>query len=67
MTVPVQPVQCDPGDHEWVAFSTALEEGWIMVQCVKCGEPGPLISRPVGNGEKLTMLLRRHIDGHITI
>lgn len=23
--------------HEWVVFSTALEEGWLMLQCVECG------------------------------
>jgi len=26
--------------HEWVVFSTALSEGWLMVQCVDCGEMG---------------------------
>jgi len=26
--------------HEWVVFSTALEEGWLMVQCVGCGLHG---------------------------
>jgi len=24
-------------DHEWVVFSTALDEGCLMLQCVKCG------------------------------
>ena len=24
-------------NHEWVVFSTALEEGWLMLQCVECG------------------------------
>ena len=24
-------------NHEWVVFSTALEEGWLMLQCVNCG------------------------------
>jgi hypothetical protein len=28
--------------HEWVAFSTALSEGWIMVQCVECGLHGTI-------------------------
>lgn len=23
--------------HEWVVFSTALAEGWLMLQCVECG------------------------------
>jgi hypothetical protein len=27
-------------EHEWVAFSTALGEGWIMLQCVRCGRHG---------------------------
>jgi hypothetical protein len=26
--------------HEWVVFSTALAEGWLMLQCVNCGQPG---------------------------
>ena len=26
--------------HEWVLFSTALAEGWLMVQCVQCGLHG---------------------------
>ena len=30
----------EPQDHEWVVFSTALTEGWIMVQCVECGAHG---------------------------
>lgn len=27
--------ECHP--HEWVVFSTALREGWLMLQCVECG------------------------------
>lgn len=27
-------------DHEWVVFSTALAEGWLMVQCTICGAMG---------------------------
>ncbi len=27
-------------EHEWVVFSTALEEGCLMLQCVKCGAMG---------------------------
>jgi hypothetical protein len=23
-------------DHEWVVYSTAMQEGWLMVQCVEC-------------------------------
>ena len=23
--------------HEWVVYSTALQEGWLMLQCVGCG------------------------------
>ena len=26
--------------HSWVVFSTALEEGWLMLQCTKCGLHG---------------------------
>ena len=26
--------------HEWVVFSTALAEGWLMLQCVECGRHG---------------------------
>lgn len=28
-----------PG-HEWVVFSTALAQGWLMLQCVRCGRHG---------------------------
>lgn len=24
-------------NHEWVVFSTAINEGWLMLQCVECG------------------------------
>src|SRR5262245_45108773 len=24
-------------EHEYVVFSTATEEGWLMLQCVRCG------------------------------
>jgi hypothetical protein len=24
-------------NHEWVVFSTVLEQGWLMLQCVNCG------------------------------
>ena len=27
-------------EHEWVVFSTALAEAWLMVQCVRCGAMG---------------------------
>jgi hypothetical protein len=27
-------------EHEWVVFSTALTEVWLMVQCVNCGLHG---------------------------
>lgn len=23
--------------HEWVVFSTVLEQSWLMLQCVNCG------------------------------
>jgi len=26
--------------HEWVVFSTALQEHWLMLQCVACGQHG---------------------------
>jgi hypothetical protein len=26
-----------PHAHEWVVFSTAHQEGWLMLQCVGCG------------------------------
>jgi hypothetical protein len=26
--------------HEWVVYSTALKEGWLMLQCVDCGMCG---------------------------
>lgn len=26
--------------HEWVVFSTALQERWLMLQCVECGLHG---------------------------
>jgi hypothetical protein len=29
-----------PCTHEWVVFSTALDQGWLMVQCVTCGAMG---------------------------
>jgi len=31
---------CDSDSHEWVVFSTALAEVWLMVQCVRCGAHG---------------------------
>jgi len=30
-------------EHEWVVFSTALQEGCIMVQCVQCGLHGTVV------------------------
>ena len=27
-------------EHEWVVFSTALGEGWLMLQCIGCGLHG---------------------------
>ena len=26
--------------HEWVVYSLALAEGWLMLQCVECGLKG---------------------------
>jgi len=31
---------CRPDKHEWVDFSTAVAERWIMLQCVECGSHG---------------------------
>lgn len=31
-----RPTQCCE-KHEWVVFSTALNEGWLMLQCIECG------------------------------
>lgn len=30
----------DAHDHTWVVFSTALQDGWLMLQCVDCGLHG---------------------------
>lgn len=32
--------QEDACDHEWVVFSTAINDGCLMVQCVNCGAHG---------------------------
>lgn len=32
---------CDAG-HEWVVYSTALAERWLMIQCVECGLMGTI-------------------------
>jgi hypothetical protein len=45
-----KPVQEDPQEcskhcaeqHEWVVYSTALAEGWLMLQCVECGGMGTI-------------------------
>ena len=29
-----------PCIHEWVVFSTALKQGWLMLQCIHCGAMG---------------------------
>lgn len=33
--------QCQ-GRHEWVVYSTALQEGWLMLHCVECGAEGTI-------------------------
>lgn len=33
--------------HEWVVFSTAITEGWLMLQCVRCGLHGT-VEDPTG-------------------
>ncbi len=35
------PIRC-VHNHEWVVFSTALKEGWLMLQCVECGAMGTI-------------------------
>jgi hypothetical protein len=37
-----QPSQAGDHAHDWVVFSTALEEGWLMAQCVGCGLHGAI-------------------------
>ena len=37
----LQNVECD---HEWVVFSTALQEVCLLVQCVQCGAIGTVAS-----------------------
>src|SRR5262245_56911678 len=39
-----QPGQCSVSGrgHEWVVYSTALREGWLMLQCVECGAMGTI-------------------------
>jgi hypothetical protein len=32
---------CNAG-HEWVVYSTALAEGWLMLKCVECGAMGTI-------------------------
>jgi hypothetical protein len=32
--------KADPCDHEWVVFSTALHDVYLMVVCVNCGVNG---------------------------
>jgi hypothetical protein len=29
-----------PSGHHWVVFGRTLEEGWLMLQCTKCGLHG---------------------------
>ncbi len=31
---------CDEGDHQWIVFSIALAEGWLMLNCTTCGAMG---------------------------
>jgi hypothetical protein len=37
---PQRPAPCKPEEHQWVVFSTALREGWLMLQCRTCGAHG---------------------------
>ena len=38
----VEAVDQTQHQHEWVVFSTALTEGWLMLQCVECGTHGTI-------------------------
>lgn len=31
---------CNPKNHEWVVFSTALQDVCLMLQCLNCGMHG---------------------------
>jgi hypothetical protein len=37
---PETPCDGTGANHEWVVFSTALQEVWLMVICVQCGAHG---------------------------
>lgn len=37
---PALAITCFDRGHEWVVFSTALAEVWLMLQCVACGRMG---------------------------
>ena len=39
--VPESSNKC-PHEHEWVVYSTALAEVWLMVQCVECNTMGTI-------------------------
>ena len=45
MTCPLGRASTSRHDHEWAVFSTALSEGWLMLQCVQCGAMGT-VDRP---------------------
>lgn len=37
---PIYGCESESHEHLWVVFSTALTEGWLMLQCVRCGRHG---------------------------
>lgn len=40
-TVPMEDNATSPAcHHEWAVFSTAITEGWLMLQCTRCGLHG---------------------------
>lgn len=30
--------------HRWAVFSTAIAEGWLMLQCIQCGQHGTVVN-----------------------
>jgi hypothetical protein len=38
-----------PHEHEWVVFSTAYTDGFILVQCVGCGRHGLIDNPPLAD------------------
>jgi hypothetical protein len=57
--------------HEWVVFSTALAERWLMLQCVECGAMGtvddPSKEEWANAFEAPSRPYRWHDDSRVTI